>query len=151
MHFGRHSTGLSPHPLFVFGAVLAIAGVGLGLSRILDVGVIEQVLDAQKQLLDGDSRSPILLLVQQGQTHRAGGVHIGVEQGRHELDLGRRGREIVLEDHLSAIHAVLPRGAFLARDAVLPKHEIQRPIGVLGGTGDESEGVVLSPRLALFG
>ena len=66
---GSHGPGLSPHPLLVVGPVLTKAGVGLGLSGILDVGVIEEVLDPQQDLLDGDGRPPVLLLVQDGQAN----------------------------------------------------------------------------------
>ena len=66
---GGHGPGLGPHPLLVVGPVLTEAGVSLGLSGVLDVGVIEQVLDTQQDLLDGDGRPPVLLLVQDGQAH----------------------------------------------------------------------------------
>ena len=59
-----HGPCLSSDPLLVVGSVLTEAGVSLGLGRILDVGIIEEVLDAQQDLLDGDGRPPVLLLVQ---------------------------------------------------------------------------------------
>lgn len=40
--------------------------VGLGLCRVLDVGLVEEVLDAQQDLFDCDGGTPVLLLVQQG-------------------------------------------------------------------------------------
>lgn len=58
---------------------------GLGLGRRIGVGVIEEVLDAQKDLLDGDGGLPGLVLVQDAETHGAGGVYVGVEKRRHEL------------------------------------------------------------------
>ena len=78
---------MSSHPLLVVGSVLAEAGVSLSLSRILDVGIVEKVLDAEEDLLDGDGRPPVLVLVEDGEADRAGGVHVGVEQRRHELHL----------------------------------------------------------------
>ena len=59
-----HGSGLGPHPLLVVRPVLAEAGVGLGLGGVLDVGVVQEVLDTQQDLLDGDGRPPVLLLVQ---------------------------------------------------------------------------------------
>ena len=59
-----HGSGLSPHPLLVVRPVLAEAGVGLGLGGVLDVGVVQEILDTQQDLLDGDGRPPVLLLVQ---------------------------------------------------------------------------------------
>ena len=59
-----HGSGLVPHPLLVVRPVLAEAGVGLGLGGVLDVGVVQEILDTQQDLLDGDGRPPVLLLVQ---------------------------------------------------------------------------------------
>ena len=59
-----HGPGLGPHPLLVVRPVLAEAGVGLGLGGVLDVGVVQEILDTQQDLLDGDGRPPVLLLVQ---------------------------------------------------------------------------------------
>ena len=44
--------------------VLAEAGVGLGLGGVLDVGVVQEILDTQQDLLHRDGRPPVLLLVQ---------------------------------------------------------------------------------------
>ena len=54
---------MSSHPLLVVGSVLAEAGVSLSLSRILDVGIVEKVLDAEEDLLDGNCWPPVLLLI----------------------------------------------------------------------------------------
>ena len=59
-----HGPGLGPHPLLVVRPVLAEAGVGLSLGGVLDVGVVQEILDTQQDLLDGDGRPPVLLLVQ---------------------------------------------------------------------------------------
>ena len=67
--FSSHGSSLGPDPLLVIGPVLAEAGVGLGLGRILNVGVVEEVLDAEQDLLDGDGGPPVLLLVQDGETN----------------------------------------------------------------------------------
>ena len=63
-----HGPGLSPDPLLVVGPVLTDAGVGLGLGGVLDVGVVEEVLDTEQDLLDGEGGPPVLLLVQDGET-----------------------------------------------------------------------------------
>ena len=64
-----HGPGLGSDPLLVISPVLTEAGVGLGLSRVLNVGVVQEVLDTQQDLLDGDGRPPVLLLVQDGETN----------------------------------------------------------------------------------
>lgn len=88
---------------------LPVDSVSLRLGRVLDVGLVQQVLDAEQDLLDGDGRAPVLLLVQQRQTDRPGRVHVRVEQRRLELALGRAGRVVVLEDHPELVQATLPR------------------------------------------
>jgi len=65
------SSCLSPDPFLVIRSVLTIACVGLGLRGILDVGVVEEILDADQELLDGDGRPPILVLVQETQADGA--------------------------------------------------------------------------------
>ena len=47
-------------------------------------------LDAEEDLLDGNCRAPVLLLVQDAQADGAGGVDVGVEERRHELHLGEQ-------------------------------------------------------------
>jgi hypothetical protein len=44
-----HSFGLSSDPLFIFGSVLAIAGVSFSLSGILDIGIVEQILKKKRR------------------------------------------------------------------------------------------------------
>ena len=46
--FCGHGPGLGPDPLLVVCPVLAVAGVGLGLRRVLDVRVVQQILKQQK-------------------------------------------------------------------------------------------------------
>ena len=70
--FSSHGSSLGPDPLLVISPVLAEAGVGLGLGRILNVGVVEEVLDPQQNLLDGYGRPPVLLLVQDRETNYTG-------------------------------------------------------------------------------
>ena len=67
--FSSHGSSLGPDPLLVIGPVLAEAGVGLGLGRVLNVGVVQEVLDPQQDLLDGDGGPPVLLLIQDGQAN----------------------------------------------------------------------------------
>jgi hypothetical protein len=44
------------------------------------VWLVEQVLDSEENLLDGDSRLPCIFFVQDGQADGAGGVNVGVEE-----------------------------------------------------------------------
>jgi len=102
-------------------------------------------------LLDGDGWSPIFVFVQETQTNSARGVHVGVEQWGHKLDLWRRRREVLLENHVAFVEAALPRRRLLAGDGKLPLHEVGCAVWVLHGSGDEAEGVVLPPLFPLLG
>ena len=64
-----HGPRLCSDPLLVIGPVLTEAGVGLGLGRVLNVGVVQEVLDPQQDLLDGDGGPPVFLLVQDGEAN----------------------------------------------------------------------------------
>ena len=45
-------------------------------------------------------------------------VDIGVEEWGHELDLGRSGGEVILEDDLPLVEAALPRCTLLTGDTI---------------------------------
>ena len=80
--------------------------------------------------------------------------------------LGRGGGEVVLEEDLALVEPALPDAALLPGDPELPGHQVHRALpaphgpgqggedrGVAGGggaPGDEAEGVVLPPGLALL-
>lgn len=79
---------LTHHPtdtLLVLGLVLLEQVVGFSLRRRLGIRVVEQVLHAEENLLDGDCGLPRLVLVQDGQADRSGWVDVGVEQRRDEF------------------------------------------------------------------
>lgn len=59
------------NPLLVLGAILLKQVVRLCLGRRLGVRVVEEVLDAQQDLLDGDGGLPCLLLVENRQANGA--------------------------------------------------------------------------------
>lgn len=71
--------------LVVGSAVLAEEVVGLGLGRRLGVRLVEQRLDAEEDLLDGDGGLPAFLFVEDRQADSSGRVDVGVEERRDEL------------------------------------------------------------------
>ena len=113
-----HGSGLGSHSLLVISSVLTETCVRLRLGGVLDVGVVEEVLDAEEDLLDGDGGPPVLLLVQDAETHCARWVDIGVEQWWHELHLGWCGGEVILEDDLTLVESTFPWSTFLTRDSI---------------------------------
>ena len=62
------SSGLISDFALIISLVLNEAGSGLLLGGIQNVGVVEEILDPQQDLLDGQGRLPVLLLVQDGET-----------------------------------------------------------------------------------
>ena len=71
--------------LVVGGTVLAEQVVGLGLGRRLRVGLVEQRLNAEEDLLDGDGGLPAFFFIENGQADGSGRVDVGVEERRDEL------------------------------------------------------------------
>jgi hypothetical protein len=61
----------------------------VGLRGRLGIRLVEQRLNAQQDLLDGDGGLPALILVQDGQADSAGGVDVGVEERGREFALWR--------------------------------------------------------------
>lgn len=72
-------------PPFVLSLVLLEHVVCLSLGRRFRVGVVQQILDAQQNLLDSNGWLPCLLLVQDGQTYRARRIDVGVEERWYKL------------------------------------------------------------------
>jgi hypothetical protein len=69
----------------VCGTILSKQVVCIGLGRGVRVGIIEEVLNSKKDLLDGDRRLPPFFLVQDGEADGTGGVDVGVKERRDEF------------------------------------------------------------------
>lgn len=74
--------------LLVLDSVSLEEVVGLSLSRRLRVRVVEEVLDAEENLLHRDGGLPRLFFVEDRQAHGARGVDVRVEQRGNELACG---------------------------------------------------------------
>lgn len=96
---GGHGPSLGPHTFLIFQSVLTVDGVRLGLGGIFDVWLVQQVLDAEQDLFDGDGWAPVLFFVQQRQANRARWIHVRMEQGWLEFAFWWTGRVVVFEDH----------------------------------------------------
>lgn len=86
---GGNAHGLLAHTLEVGGLVSNIGVVGVLLCRTLQIGIVEQILNAQKNLLNGNCWLPILLFVYQRQAHRARWINVGVKKTSVETAFGR--------------------------------------------------------------
>lgn len=142
------SLGLDPS--LVLGLVVLEEVVGLGLGGTVGVGIVEEVLNAEEHLLDGDGGTPSLLLVEDGEANGPGRVHVGMEEGRDELALGRLGRVLLGELEGDLVHAAGPVGVLLPGDAGLPLHEVGRSIALGFRPGVEAEGMIPAPVFALL-
>lgn len=78
------------------------------LGGIFDVRLVQQILDAEQNLFDRDRRTPILLLVQQRQTHGARWVHVRMEQWWLKFAFGWTGRVVVFENHTQFVQTTFP-------------------------------------------
>lgn len=136
---------MSSDPLFILETILTEDGVCLGLCRVLDIGIVEQLLDAHQDLLDRDGGAPVLLIIEEGEAHRAGGVDVGVKQRGLKLALGGRGGVVILEDHAQPVQTTVPGGIFLARDSAFPVHQVEGAIGILCGSSDETKWMIFPP------
>lgn len=61
---GCHFARLLSYASLVGGCILLEHGEGFALCWVVRVGIVEQILNAQQDLLDGDGRFPALVLVQ---------------------------------------------------------------------------------------
>lgn len=71
--------------LVVGDAILLEQVEGIGLGGRLGVRLVEQRLNSQQDLLDGDGGAPALVFVEDAETHGARRVDVGVEERRDKL------------------------------------------------------------------
>lgn len=70
---------------FVGLAILLKEIVGFSLSWRFGIRIVQQILNAKKDLLDCDRWLPSLLFIQDGQANRSRRINIWVEQRRYEF------------------------------------------------------------------
>lgn len=78
-----------PYLPFICGTVIAVQVVGIGLRRRFGVWVVEEILDSEEDLSDGDSWSPRLLLIEDRKADRSGWIYIGMEKRWDEFACGQ--------------------------------------------------------------
>ncbi|GET85473.1 ubiquitin-conjugating enzyme e2, putative [Leishmania tarentolae] len=125
---------LLAHACLVLLDISHVHLVRLLLRGVFNVGVVEQLLYSQQNLLDGDVRAPVLLLVKDREADGAARIHIRVKEDRREHALGRLCRVVLCEVEAETKLAALPRRAGLPRDARLPVKQVQ-PSREGGGGG----------------
>jgi hypothetical protein len=73
------------HPTLVFLLVVLKELKGFGLCRRVGIGIIEQVLNPNQDLFDGNGRTPTLFFVEDGEANGARRIDVGVEERWHEF------------------------------------------------------------------
>jgi hypothetical protein len=58
---------------------------GFGLGGGVWIGIIQQVLNTNQDLLDGNGGTPAFFLVENGKANGARWIHVGVKEGWSEL------------------------------------------------------------------
>ena len=91
--------------LVVSGSVARVGDVGVLLGRTLRVRGVEQVLDPEEDLLEGDAWLPGLLRVEDREAHGAARVDIRVEKAGWELAFRRGVGVIFCELHCDVIQS----------------------------------------------
>lgn len=71
--------------LLVRGAILFEQIERIGLRRRLRVRLVEQRLNTEEDLLDGDGGLPAFFFIEDGEADGAGRVDVGVEERGHEF------------------------------------------------------------------
>lgn len=137
-----------PHLPRILLPILPKQRIRLALGRALRIRLVQQTLHPQQNILDRDRRPPPLILVQDGQAHRAGRIDVGVEERRGEFAFRRLGGVFVGECDGQLEQPALPDGALLAGDAAVPELGVEGAVGALGGARVEAERVVFAPLFA---
>lgn len=75
----------STHSLFVLDSVSLKQVICFSLRRRLGVGVVEQILDTQHDLLHGNRGLPGFFLVENRQTDGARGIYVGMKERWNKL------------------------------------------------------------------
>jgi hypothetical protein len=82
--------------------------VSLALRGVFEVGRVEELLDAEEEVLDRERGHPVLVLREDGEADLAGGEDIRVEDGGVKVREGRAGRVVLRKGEDDALDAALP-------------------------------------------
>jgi len=84
--------------LLIRAPILLEEIVCFGLGRGFGVGIVEEILNAEQDLFDGNGRLPTFLLIQNAEAHGSGWIDVGVKEGRYEFAFGGFGRIFIREE-----------------------------------------------------
>lgn len=133
------------HTLIVLLLVLLESSKCIVLGGGVGVGVVHQLLNTLDNLRQRDGRSPVLLLVENRQTHGSRGVDVGVVKSSIESASWGLGGVVFGEGDEHGVCGAGPGGSVLSGDAGVPVSEIQVSVLVLGGFSKEAKRMRLSP------
>mmetsp|Transcript_34846 Transcript_34846/g.93046 ORF Transcript_34846/g.93046 Transcript_34846/m.93046 type:complete len:208 (-) Transcript_34846:4-627(-) len=150
-----HFNDLPLHPPQILRLVSGKETVWFLLGRRRRVGVVQEILDAEQNLPDGDGRLPIFILIQDAQAHRSRRVDVGVEERvlphGHELALRWLARVVLRELHGQSVGGALPWTLRSPRDAAVPlEHVLSLAVIIRSILRIKSEWVILLEGGALL-
>lgn len=148
---GSKLLGLCPNTLLVVHPVLTVNCVCLCLSWVLNIRLIQQFLDSQKNLFNSDGGPPVLVFLQDGEAHSSWWVDIWVEYWGLELTFRWWRGVVIFEQHSEFVKSTLPQRSFLSRNSTFPVHKVHCPIWVLGRHSNKTKRVVFPPGFTLLG
>lgn len=148
---GSKLLGLCPDTLLIVHPVLTVNCICLCLGWVLNIRLIQQFLDSQKNLFNSDGGPPVLVFFQDGEAHSSRWVDIWVENWGLKLAFWWWRWVVIFEQHSEFVKSALPQGSFLSWDGTFPIHEVHCPIWVLGRHSNKTKRVVFPPGFTLLG
>jgi hypothetical protein len=125
--------------------------ISFSLCRIGRVGLVQQILDANKNLFHCNCRSPSTIFVEDRQADSSRGVDIRVEETRGKFTLWWFARVVFGELDCKWVVTPIPVSPSFTRDSALPYHQINRTIRECLWLSNETMGVILPPGFSFLG
>mmetsp|Transcript_20938 Transcript_20938/g.42195 ORF Transcript_20938/g.42195 Transcript_20938/m.42195 type:complete len:217 (+) Transcript_20938:54-704(+) len=142
---------LLPNSLVVGRSIRLEEVKRLLLCRILDVGLVQESLYSQQNLLDTQGRLPPYILVQNTEAYGSRWIYIWVEQGWSELAFWRLCRVFRRKLHSDFVQPALPQSLFLSGNSAYPFKKILGSILFLIRPGIETVRMRLPPLPSFLG
>lgn len=122
----------------------------LSLCWALGIWIVQQILDACQDVLDGDRWPPTFILIEDAEAHGTRRVYVWMKKAGFELALGRLGWILFRKLHSQGKVASFPVSVRLPGDVAIPFHQISTPIRQSLRASKETKWLVLSPSLSFL-
>jgi len=135
---------------FVRCPILLEQVVCIRLGWRFGIGIIEQVLNADEDLPDGDCWLPTFFFVQDRETDCARRVDIWMEKRGREFAFWWLRRVFIRKRECELEQATLPNGLFLPWYAHFPILEVKDAVGASDGSCKKAERMIATPLFPLL-